>query len=55
MSRVALLQVSSDAQEAPQDRIERVLGMLAEALPQADLAVLPELWISGAFDLPLAR
>jgi len=55
VSRVALLQVSSDASEAPQDRIERVLGMLGEALPQADIAVLPELWISGAFDLPLAR
>jgi predicted amidohydrolase len=55
VSRVALLQVSSDAQETAQDRIERVLGMLADAVPQADLAVLPELWISGAFDLPLAH
>jgi predicted amidohydrolase len=55
MSRVALLQVSSDASEGPTDRIERVLGMLGEVLPQADIAVLPELWISGAFDLPLAR
>ena len=55
MSRAALLQVSSDASEAPQDRIERVLGMLADALPQADIAVLPELWIPGAFDLPIAR
>ena len=55
MSRVALLQVSSDASEAPQDRIERVLGMLADALPLADIAVLPELWIPGAFDLPIAR
>ena len=55
MSRVALLQVSSDASESAPDRIERVLGMLEETLPQADIAVLPELWISGAFDLPLAR
>ena len=55
MSRVALLQVASDASEAPRDRIERVLGMLEPVLPQADIAVLPELWISGAFDLPLAR
>lgn len=53
--RVALLQVSSDAREPAPDRIERVLGMLEDTLPQADLAVLPELWISGAFDLPLAR
>lgn len=55
MSRVALLQISSDASESAPDRIERVLGMLEETLPQADIAVLPELWISGAFDLPLAR
>ena len=55
MSRVALLQVSSDASESADDRIERVLGILEETLPQADIAVLPELWISGAFDLPLAR
>jgi predicted amidohydrolase len=55
MSRVALLQVSSDARESAPDRIERVLSMLEETLPQADIAVLPELWISGAFDLPLAR
>ena len=55
MSRVALLQVSSDTSESPADRVERVLGMLGEAVPQADIAVLPELWIPGAFDLPLAR
>ncbi len=55
MSRSALLQVSSDASESAPDRIERVLGILEETLPQADIAVLPELWISGAFDLPLAR
>ncbi len=55
MTRVALLQVSSDASESAPDRIERVLGILEETLPQADIAVLPELWISGAFDLPLAR
>ena len=55
MTRVALLQVSSDASEAAADRIERVLSMLGDALPQADFAVLPELWIPGAFDLPLAR
>jgi predicted amidohydrolase len=55
VTRVALLQVSSDARESVADRIERVLGMLGEVLPQVDFAVLPELWIPGAFDLPLAR
>ena len=55
MSRVALVQASSDATEAPSLRAERVLGLLADALPDCDLAVLPELWLSGAFDLPIAR
>ncbi|MEY3732895.1 MAG: hypothetical protein RL347_254 [Actinomycetota bacterium] len=55
MTRVALLQISSDASEPAADRIERVLGMLGGVLPEVDIAVLPELWISGAFDLPLAR
>lgn len=55
MSRVALLQVASDAREAPLPRIDRVLGILADTLPDCDMAVLPELWISGAFDMPLAR
>lgn len=36
-------------------RIDRVLQMLAAAVEDADMVVLPELWISGAFDLPVAR
>ena len=32
-----------------------MLGLLADALPDCDLAVLPELWLSGAFDLAVAR
>ena len=55
MTRVALLQVSSDATEDPAARADRVVRMLAEALPDCDMAVLPELWIPGAFDLALAR
>ena len=55
MARVALLQVSSDATEDPVVRADRVVGMLGEALPDCDMAVLPELWLSGAFDLPVAR
>ena len=55
MTRVALIQASSDAAEDPVVRADRVLGMLAEALPDCDMAVLPELWVSGAFDLPVAR
>lgn len=54
-ARVALLQIASDAHEAPAVRIDRVLGLLADAAPDADVAVLPELWIPGAFDLDVAR
>ena len=55
MSRVALLQVTSDATEDPTARADRVLGILADALPDCDMAVLPELWVPGAFDLDVAR
>ena len=55
MSRVALLQVASDATEDPAARADRVLGLLADTLPDCDMAVLPELWLSGAFDLDVAR
>ena len=55
MARVALLQVSSDVTEDPVTRADRVVSMLAGALPDCDMAVLPELWVPGAFDLALAR
>ena len=55
MSRVALLQVASDATEDPAARADRVLGILADTLPDCDMAVLPELWVPGAFDLDVAR
>lgn len=53
--RVGLVQASSDAREHPDTRIDRVVGMLSEAVVDCDLAVLPELWIPGAFDLDVAR
>ena len=55
MTRVALLQISSDAREHPEKRIDRVLGLLADTATDCDFAVLPELWIAGAFDLDLIR
>ena len=55
MARVALLQMASNATEDPVTRADRILGRLAEVLPDCDMAVLPELWISGAFDLDVAR
>ncbi len=55
MSRVALLQVASDANESVDARVDRVLGTLTDTLPDCDIAVLPELWMAGAFDLALMR
>ena len=55
MTRVALLQVASDATEDPQARADRVVARLAEVASDCDMAVLPELWLPGAFDLALAR
>lgn len=54
-TRLALLQMASDATEHPSARIPRILDRVEEAAPEADLLVLPELWISGAFDLATAR
>lgn len=53
--RLALLQVSSSVDEAPGARIPRVLDRVEDISPSADLVVLPELWIPGAFDLATAR
>jgi len=55
VSRVALLQVASNADESVDHRVDRVLGLLVDTLPDCDIAVLPELWMAGAFDLPLIR
>jgi len=54
-ARVALLQMSSDASEDPATRTDRVLAQVAEAADEADMVILPELWIPGAFDLITAR
>lgn len=47
--RVALVQMRTSDSEAPQDRRERVLALIASLRDRADLVVLPELWLSGAF------
>jgi len=53
MSRVALVQLDSSDTESVADRIERA-AVLVESLVDADVAVLPELWHVGAFDLDAA-
>ncbi len=54
MTRVALVQLDSSSTETPADRLERAAGIV-ERLVDVDLAVLPELWHVGAFDLELAK
>jgi predicted amidohydrolase len=54
MTRVALLQLDSSDGEAVADRVERAAA-LVEGLRDVELAVLPELWAVGAFDLVQAR
>jgi predicted amidohydrolase len=54
MTRVALVQLDVNDSETIPERIERA-GALVEGLVDVDLAVLPELWHVGAFDLEAAR
>lgn len=46
--RIALLQLRIDDSEPPSDRIARVLTLVKQQAG-ADLVVLPELWVPGAF------
>ena len=54
MTRVALVQVAVRDDETPAERVERVAEMVQD-LDDVDIAVLPELWHVGAFDLESAR
>ena len=47
--RIALVQLRISDEEAPQDRLERVIGVIEGLAGQVDLVVLPELWLTGAF------
>lgn len=54
MTRVCAIQLDVSSGEQPEDRIERAFGLIAQAVRQgAELAVLPELWPTGGFDVPL--
>lgn len=48
--RIALLQLRIDGDEPRAQRLERVLERVRGLAGAADLVVLPELWLSGAFD-----
>ena len=50
MTRVALLQLDVSDTETVADRIERTVAMIGE-LREVEIAVLPELWHVGAFNL----
>jgi predicted amidohydrolase len=54
MTRVALVQLDVSDTEEVEARIERAAAMV-EGLTDVDLAVLPELWHVGAFDLESAK
>jgi predicted amidohydrolase len=54
MTRVALIQLEVSDDESPDDRVARVAEIVA-GLVDVELAVLPELWHVGAFDLDAAR
>jgi predicted amidohydrolase len=53
MTKVALLQVSTDDAESVDDRISRVTELARTWSSKADLLVLPELWHVGAFSSEL--
>ena len=53
MTKVALLQVSTDDSESVADRIVRVTNLTKEWVTKADFVVLPELWHVGAFSSEL--
>lgn len=53
MVRVALLQLAVNSSESVAERVTRALELTRQALAESDIAVLPELWPTGAFDLDL--
>lgn len=53
MTKVALLQVSTDDRESVEQRINRVTELTRRWVTKADFVVLPELWHVGAFSTDL--
>lgn len=46
-----MIQLKVDDAEHISDRTDRTIAMLDEAMPAADIVMLPELWPTGAFNL----
>jgi predicted amidohydrolase len=56
VTSVALIQLAQDtATEAPAARVDRALELTRQACVDADMVVLPELWLAGAFDIHACR
>lgn len=56
MTSVALVQLAQDtATEAPAARVDRAIDVTRAACSDADLVVLPELWLAGAFDIHASK
>lgn len=51
MVTVAAVQLRVDERESPQDRLARVVELVARVSPAPAVVVLPELWPVGAFDM----
>ena len=52
--RICLCQLSVDDGEPPEQRADRALALIESQQGRADLVVLPELWVSGAFNTSVA-
>ncbi len=56
MTSVALVQLAQDtATEPPAARVDRAIDLTRAACAGADLVVLPELWLAGAFDIHASK
>ena len=56
MTSVALVQLAQDtATEPPAVRVDRAIDLTRAACADADLVVLPELWLAGAFDIHASK
>ena len=55
MARVALFQIDVGDGESSQTRFERVLEAIADQKGKCDIAILPELWLDGAFNIERAK
>lgn len=53
MTKVALLQISTDDSESVENRINRVTDLTKKWVAKSDFVVLPELWHVGAFSSEL--